>query len=198
MSIVCQGITLSGKQCQRKIKNQKYCYQHRVCPNLFKYRQEKPSECIICCESLANQRHALKCGHWIHINCIINSAKAECPICRTKLTLGTRAMKRIEKLAKKRKAECIAEEEEELRIDLQHQVAGLIAPTLQDRIHEVIGHLLDETDDINANDILADIFDDDTYQGFLHSLMGYELLQSEYIVDDSEDDLSEDVDYDPV
>nr|QBK87574.1 MAG: hypothetical protein LCMAC201_04870 [Marseillevirus LCMAC201] len=88
-------------------------------------------------------------------------------------------MNRIKKLAKKREAENLEEEEEELR-DLQEQVAGLITPALQERIHEAVGYLLDETDDIDANDVLSDIFDDDTYQSFLHSLMNYELSESEY------------------
>ncbi len=190
MSIICQGITLSGGQCHRKIKNQQYCYQHRQNPcDVKKHRETKPSECIICYESLANQRYALECGHWIHIKCIINSAKAECPICRTKLTVGKRAMKRIEKLARTREVEFLQEEEDELRMDLQYQVAGLIAPALQDRIHEVVGNLLDETDDIITTDVLTDVFDDDTYQSFLHSLMGYELLESEFF---DESDLDSD------
>ncbi len=191
MCIICQGITLSGKQCHRKIKNQQYCYQHRktLQSGITKYIQTKPKECIICCESLANQRRALACGHWIHKICIIESAKAECPICRTKLNLGTRALNRIDKLAKKRVAEYLEEEEEELRVELQQQVADLIAPALQERIHEVVGDLLDETDNIDANDVLNDIFDDDTYQSFLHSLMGYELLESEFFDDSDYDDL---------
>jgi len=175
MSIICQGITLSGQQCHRVVKNDNYCYQHRQ-NDVKKHRETKPSECIICFESLANQRHALECGHWIHLKCIIESAKAECPICRTKLTMGKRALKHIEELAKIRKAEFLQEEEEELNMNIQHQVAGLIAPALQERIHEVIGNLLDETDDISTMDVLADIFDDETYQSFLNSLMGYELL----------------------
>jgi hypothetical protein len=190
MSIICQGITLSGVPCHRKVKNQQYCYQHRQDPySVKKHRETKPSKCIICYESLANQRNALECGHWIHIKCIINSAKAVCPICRTKLTVGKRAMKCIEKLAKTRETEYLQEEEDELRIDLQYQVAGLIAPALQDRIHEVVGNLLDDTDDIITTDVLTDVFDDDTYQSFLHSLMGYELIESEFF---DESDLDSD------
>lgn len=184
MSIICQGITLTGTQCHRKIKNHEYCHQHRQSLNVKKHREPKPTECIICFESLANQRHALECGHWIHFNCIIESAKAECPICRTKLTLGTRAMKHIEKLAKKREAEYLQEEEDELRMDLQNQVAGLIAPALRDQINQVVGNLLDDPDEIIATDVLTDIFDDGTYS-FLHNLMEYEFLESEF-ADDSD------------
>lgn len=38
--------------------------------------------CICCCEYVYN---TLPCGHKIHLNCICNSGKLECPICRTKL-----------------------------------------------------------------------------------------------------------------
>ncbi len=200
MSIICQGITLSGKPCHRKIKNQLYCYQHRRAlqsSGIIQYRQTKPLECIICCESLANQRRALACGHWIHNICILESAKAECPICRSKLNLGKRATNHIDKLAKKREAEYIEEEEEELRVELQQQVAGLITPALRERIHEVVGDLLDETINIDASDVLNDIFDDDTYQSFLHNLMGYDLLESDFFdnSDGAEIDLDE-LDYD--
>lgn len=175
MKLTCQGITLSGNQCHRKIKDQTYCYQHRPTETNKKYIQPKPDECCVCCESLKTQKRPLSCGHWIHTSCIISSAKAECPVCRTKLTLNKRAMNKINRLARKRKAEELAEEEEELRMELQYQVADLIAPALQERIQDVIGNLLNENDDINASDVLIDVFDDDLYQNFLQNLLGFEL-----------------------
>ena len=171
-TIICQGITLSGTQCNRRVKNKRYCYHHKK-NQTTRYRQEKPLECIICCESLAKQRRSLECGHWIHVKCIVESAKAECPICRSELKLGKRAMKRISKIAKKRHTEYIQEEEDDLRNDLQHQVARLIAPTLRSRIYEVVGNLFIETDDIDVGDVLLDIFDDDTIQNLLPNWMSY-------------------------
>ncbi len=177
MSHLCQGITLSGKQCNNRIKDKRFCYHHRKnsqSDEIMQYRQHKPPECIICRESLANQRYALECGHWIHKKCVIRSAKAECPICRSKLVLGKNDMARINAIAKKRREKYLLEEAEELRTNLQFQVAGLIAPELQERIQDIVGDLLDDAGDIDTIDILTDIFDDDTYQSLLHNLIGYE------------------------
>lgn len=173
---ICKGITLSGKPCHRKVKCGRYCHQH--CGKLT-FRQTKPLECIICCESLVKQNRALECGHWIHEHCIIKSAKAECPICRTSLHLGLRAMRRIRKLAQKREQEMLLEEDEELRSELESQVSILIAPALQERIHDVIGNILENTDDIDSTDVIMNIFDDDIYQYFFYDLMDEEFLESD-------------------
>ena len=58
--------------------------------NIYKNTQqewEKPKNCSICFESLKNQETPLVCGHWIHINCIKQQFKAECPICRHPLEI---------------------------------------------------------------------------------------------------------------
>lgn len=158
MTIVCRGITLTGEQCNRKVKSGEHCFQHAN-----KFFSSKPSECIICYESLANQRHALKCGHWIHNDCIVKSAKAECPLCRCKLELCKRDMKRIDKLAKIREAERLQEEEEELRENLQTH----LSETLRDRIHHIIGNLLDQNENIDHFDVLSVFQDTDLLQGFV-------------------------------
>ena len=170
MNILCKGITLSGRKCRRKLRNRSFCSDHDPINIRTRYRQAKPRECVVCCESLSNQPRALECGHWVHINCIIHSAKAECPICRTRLNLSNHINKRIETIAKKRKEETIREEQEEIQSDLQLHLAGLIAPALQERIHEVIGDLIDEDE----------LFDEDAYQGFLHSLINYELFSDDF------------------
>lgn len=170
MSILCKGITLSGKRCSRKLRNHKYCYQHR---NKI-FRETKPSDCIICYESLATQQRPLACGHWIHTSCIVESAKAECPVCRAQLQLNKTALKRIQSLAQERNAENLREEEEELQQSLQHQVADLIAPTLRDRINDVVNELLNETSDVGAIDIINSVLDDELYQHFLQ----YDILEN--------------------
>ncbi len=160
----CKAITLSGKPCHRKIKRTRYCYQHCA---ILAFRQAKPKECIVCCNSLADQKRALECGHWIHKRCVVESAKAECPVCRTPLNLGLRVMKYINKLAQKREQELLLEEEEELRVELENQVSILIAPALQERIHDVISDILEDTDDIDTTGVIMNIFNDDIYQYFL-------------------------------
>lgn len=48
---------------------------------------DKPSDCIICTESLNNVDAPLPCGHWLHLSCVKKHFKPECPICRTKLDI---------------------------------------------------------------------------------------------------------------
>jgi hypothetical protein len=46
----------------------------------------KPTECIICLEEL-KENYALPCGHWLHMRCVQQHFKPECPICRTPLDI---------------------------------------------------------------------------------------------------------------
>ena len=150
----CKGKTLAGKNCTRKVKlNDNFCYQHRFCEN-------KPVDCVVCCESLSNEEKPLDCGHWIHIDCIINTAKAECPICRKKLQFKKNILDKIEILSKKRKAEVLEEEEEELRLSLENQITELLEPALGNRINVIINDVINQNGDINIIDILSEIIDD--------------------------------------
>jgi hypothetical protein len=147
----CKGFTLDGKQCHRKTKGN-FCYQHRV-----NFMQEKPLECIICLESISTQKRALECGHWIHKRCIIKSAKAECPLCRTPLHLGLRARQQINKLATLRAREQFEDEEREL---IEEYRSEIFNPQIQEYIHNIIGYLLEDNDNINIVDVMDAIFTD--------------------------------------
>lgn len=137
--MICNGITLSGKRCNRKVKDGcEFCYQH-----INVYRQTKPSTCIICYEPLTDVLKPLICGHWIHTECIIQSGKAQCPICRKELELKNRDMRRLERIARERREELIAEEQEELRRNLDEN----IPPVLRERIEELVQKILEETAD---------------------------------------------------
>jgi len=152
----CKGITLKGTKCRRK-SIQDYCWEHSIKNN---HRECKPVECLVCYESLTNQKYALDCGHWIHTECIINSAKAECPLCRKIITLGKRNMNKLEKIAKKRKIETLQQEEDDLRAGLQEHMTGVIRPLLEENIEEIVGFLFDENM----------VFDEEMYEEFLNSL----------------------------
>jgi len=128
----CKGLTLTGGRCHRRTKHE-YCFQHSK--NTV-YRQPKPDSCAVCYESLATERRALKCGHWIHKKCIILSAKAECPLCKTPMNFNRYDMNKIKKLAQKRAAENLAEEEQELMNELQFQITSLISPVFQQTVDE--------------------------------------------------------------
>lgn len=84
----CYGLTKKGTCCKNKrytekvngvIKNYNYCKLHYK-----QYNFEKPEECPICMEKLDNTP-PLKCGHWIHKECIMKWKEDTCPICRAKI-----------------------------------------------------------------------------------------------------------------
>lgn len=159
----CKGKTVLGKNCNRRVKNGLYCYQHKIYP----YLQDKPPDCIVCYENINKETNPLECGHWIHKKCVIKSAKAECPICRAKLHFGNNTMNKINKLYRKRQEEYLVEEEELLRNDLHNQLTELINPSIQQRINNVIEQFFEDTD------IENDVIEDEIYQNLLYSFMNY-------------------------
>ena len=63
----CIATTKQGNQCANKPKKgSNYCTRHH---DLFRF--DKPSECPICFESMADEHQPLPCGHWAHKNCIL-------------------------------------------------------------------------------------------------------------------------------
>jgi len=109
----CKGVTSKGKPCTRTVQGE-YCFQHVYTEQPKKYIQLKPDECLVCYESMETVKNPLPCGHWIHKECIIESAKAECPFCRKMVPFPKKELRRIKALFRKRKAEEIREEEAEL------------------------------------------------------------------------------------
>lgn len=87
---ICLAKTKKGFPCNYKCNISGYCGIHY---KINKY--EKPEECAICFESLEKTKTPLKCGHWIHINCIKKCEKLICPICRCVLTTIKRNPKSI-------------------------------------------------------------------------------------------------------
>jgi hypothetical protein len=55
--------------------------------NSRQYALEKPDECPVCLEKLSDEEKPWPCGHYVHRTCITRSFKAECPLCRSKLSL---------------------------------------------------------------------------------------------------------------
>lgn len=71
----------SEKRCDRKaLRSEEYCAQH------LEHKFPKPDTCPVCFGSLHQCVRPLECHHWVHRSCVRKSGKAECPICRTKLT----------------------------------------------------------------------------------------------------------------
>jgi len=90
-TVTCHGTTKTGKRCRRLVKDGNLCLHHRQ--KTTSWVQEKPEECPVCFESLGRSR-PLSCGHWVHRDCVLQSGKKECPICRSQVTIRG-AVKRL-------------------------------------------------------------------------------------------------------
>lgn len=74
--------SLNGRQCKLRTHDPGgLCHFHR-----FKSKYDKPLECPICLGSLSQTKKPLECGHWVHRSCLERTGKAQCPICRAKLS----------------------------------------------------------------------------------------------------------------
>lgn len=55
------------------------------------YPLEKPTDCPICADTMENVATPIgPCGHWMHVECMKNCTKPECPICRAKVPVDVR------------------------------------------------------------------------------------------------------------
>ena len=71
---VCKGLKRNGQQCTRRTRNANgYCFQHG-------------DPCPACYEG-TTLRDILPCRHRVHLDCIRQSMKPECPLCRAPLEL---------------------------------------------------------------------------------------------------------------
>lgn len=78
----CKGFEIEDDylvQCFNELyENYKYCEVHE-----HKYRLEKPEDCAVCMEQISEQTETpLECGHWFHKQCLIQTNKQTCPMCR--------------------------------------------------------------------------------------------------------------------
>lgn len=111
--------------CRKMVTNflnqesHKYCCeQHESCINMY----EKPTECPICVEDFIEEIPVFPCCHWVCKNCVIQSGKQECPVCRKLVFLNKTEEKEINKVIKKNKKE---KEEQQIQEDRQlaHQIS---------------------------------------------------------------------------
>lgn len=138
----CIGINRKGERCLLNTKNENsYCLFHKNClPNK---ELEKPEECPICLESMKDESSALKCGHWIHIHCIEQSLKVECPVCRFNLSEHL-PKKIIEKINKHN----IKHEEEVSEEVLLQYIRGYLEEYIGDANYELNDLVIGEDDTI--------------------------------------------------
>lgn len=76
----------------------------------------KEENCSVCLEEFPENFTPLQeCGHYIHIKCIVNSGKDECPLCRTKVTLNAKDMESLQQICQRHIEEREREYENYLR-----------------------------------------------------------------------------------
>lgn len=129
----CNGVNKNGKFCSRKVKNGLYCHQHSVKQRRF--TQEKPPECIVCLEPFDEKSEPLLCGHWVHIQDIINSGKSACPICRYQLSFEPDIMLKITNRFLEMEQDRIEQEQRELRDEYEYDDG--------EEIFDFISHMLE-------------------------------------------------------
>jgi len=89
----CNVITPSGIPCKNvKMKDANHCYAHRFLEIGNPKSEVTNTECPICLE--CNNLFILNCDHAVHIRCIENSNKMECPMCRAEIHNLPSAIKR--------------------------------------------------------------------------------------------------------
>jgi hypothetical protein len=130
------------KQKCKYLKCRKRCTTEEICckeHSKILHTFEKPEECPICLEKFTNEIPLIPCNHWICQDCIINSGKNECPVCRTIVELYGKNKKKMEKSMKKREKELKREQENndrEFARTLQQQLNGITRMyVLQNRVN---------------------------------------------------------------
>lgn len=118
---MCKGVTVHGVQCKRPTKNENgYCYYHQeqvpkprkrsvrkkpvpppkpakqkpVPPPKPAKKVYKTKECAICFEPV-KAKDVLKCGHMIHMSCVNQCMKPECPVCRAPVKVCANVYKKM-------------------------------------------------------------------------------------------------------
>jgi len=77
--LYCVAKTKKGGVCKNKSYNKGvYCKLHHK-----QFGLEKPDDCSVCMESLENVEYPLRCGHWIHKECLLKWKEDTCPMCRS-------------------------------------------------------------------------------------------------------------------
>lgn len=90
----CQAMTKNGSKCKNKTR-ELFCGIHKnqltnsmisansILNGSYQMYSSNIVECAICYE---NCDISLKCNHYVHLECIKNGMKPECPLCRTDIS----------------------------------------------------------------------------------------------------------------
>ncbi len=117
VSKMCKGLAKTGLSCKKRTTHESgYCNIHQIV---------SIENCPVCYEEIS-QKEALQCSHLVHIDCIKQSMKPECPICRAVLTLPPDVMDVINQNAEKIKMEWEEEDRNDLVEELRNEFMGQI------------------------------------------------------------------------
>jgi hypothetical protein len=135
----CRGVTSRGVKCKIDLgqgSGEEFCRYHaELAPP-----QPKPESCCVCTELLETERRPLDCGHWIHRACVVQSAKAECPLCRAALRhcLSGVDKREIKRIKARRLREQIEEDHQELVREIDNSLGAMLPDYLHDRLDRLL------------------------------------------------------------
>lgn len=143
MSGLCQGQTLKGAPCTKRVKLPAiYCHNHKdqafqkkevkeVKEEKVEVKEEKKimgDDCAICCcEVEVNDDCGLVCGHPFHLECLKQVRKPECPVCRGTITGSKLDIKMVNDIHTKQDNDANEriEEQERFARRMQEQMGGM-------------------------------------------------------------------------
>lgn len=128
----CSQLTKKKQPCKNKGKYDGLCYKHRnknkediskqdiskedISKEEDKFKEET---CIVCTDIFSNEFKPLQpCGHYIHIECVCNSGKPICPVCRTDVVMTKQQMDKTNRIYQEHK---VQEEKEHFDMLVQQE-----------------------------------------------------------------------------
>ena len=132
-------LTCCIPNCKNTIHNvHHFCKKHSK-----KYIFEKEEECPICFDEMDDVEYPLlDCGHWVHIECVLNSNQMQCPICRTQISKKYITDEILEKhlktIKQKEKEEKERKQQDALRQEVQFPFIQQLKLKSQNLLDEII------------------------------------------------------------
>jgi hypothetical protein len=75
------------------------------------FKEEPQDDCHVCCDSIDEP---LSCGHWIHIDCVVQTGNPNCPLCKRVITMSCENAVKMEQIKNNKKRQQEETERREL------------------------------------------------------------------------------------
>ena len=145
----CNQLTKKRVPCKNKPLENGSCSRHQPVNEKF-----KDETCCVCTEGFTeNFKPLYPCGHYIHIDCVCNSGKDICPMCKTPVKMTKKQKEKTLEVKQRINRENMREYERELIENDDYNVSQLIISRIEESITSFINELATcrENFDINVN-----------------------------------------------